>query len=256
MSAVIDARGLTIGYEAKPVVAGIDLELEQGRTLALVGVNGSGKSTLLKTIVGLLPSVGGRITVFGGQPGRHAARIAFLSQFHRSESVLPFRAVDVVRMARFSALGLLARPGRRDEDLVREAMEAMGVTEIANEPLNALSGGQRQRVFLAQALARDADLLLLDEPHTNLDAAGIARYHDALKQATARGRTAVIATHDIDDASSCDFALLLAQRVVAFGPGCSVLTPKALLETFGVAIRMGEEGMVVAERGHRRECEE
>ncbi len=256
MSVVIAARGLTIGYDGKPVVAAIDLELEQGRTLALVGVNGSGKSTLLKTIVGLLPAVGGGITVFGDRPGRYAARIAFLSQFHRSESVLPFRAIDIVRMARYSSLGLLARPGRRDEDLVREAMEAMAVTEIANEPLNALSGGQRQRVFLAQALARDADLLLLDEPHTNLDAAGIARYHAAIAHATSRGRTAVIATHDIEDASGCDFALLVAQRVVAFGPGCSVLTPKALLETFGVAIRMGDEGMVVAERTHRRECEE
>jgi len=256
MSAVVSARGLSVGYDAGAVVAGIDLDVRDGTTLALVGVNGSGKSTLLKTIIGLLPRVKGDITVFGESPGRHAARIAFLSQFHRSESTLPFRAIDIVRMARFSSLGLLARPGKRDEQLVREAMETMGVAGLAQEPLNALSGGQRQRVFLAQALARDADLLLLDEPNTNLDAAGAAAYRAALKAAVGRGKTAVIATHDIEDASTCDYALLLAQRVVAFGPGCSVLTPKALLETFGVSIRMGDENVVVAERSHRQECEE
>ncbi len=250
---VISARGLSIGYESTTVAAGIDLQIEQGSTLALVGVNGSGKSTLLKTMVGLLPPLGGDVTVFGERPGRHAARIAFLSQFHQSESILPFRAIDIVRMARFSFLGLLARPGKRDETLVREAMETMGIGELANEPLNAMSGGQRQRVFLAQAMARDAELLLLDEPHTNLDAAGAETYRAALKDAVRRGKTVVVATHDIEDASTCDFALLLAQRVVAFGPGSSVLTPKALLETFGVAIRMGGEEVIVAERSHRHE---
>jgi ABC-type Mn2+/Zn2+ transport system ATPase subunit len=253
---MILARALSVGYEAKSIVAGIDLAIEPGMTLALVGVNGSGKSTLLKTIVGLLPPVGGDLSVLGDRPGRHSSRIAFLSQFHQSESILPFRAVDIVRMARYSSLGLLGRPGKRDETLVREAMERMGVSDLANEPLNAMSGGQRQRVFLAQALARDAELLLLDEPHTNLDAAGAEAYRAALKETVAKGRTAVIATHDIEDASNCDLALLLAQRVVAFGPGCSVLTPQALLETFGVAIRLGGQEVIIAERSHRHECGE
>lgn len=256
MSATILARALAVGYEKKAVVSGIDLQIEPGTTLALVGVNGSGKSTLLKTLVGLLPAVGGELTVLQGGPGGSAARIAFLSQFHQSETVLPFRAIDIVRMARFSSLGLLGRPGRRDESLVREAMERMRVSDLANEPLNAMSGGQRQRVFLAQALARDADLLLLDEPHTNLDAQGADAWRAALKDAVARGRTAVIATHDIEDASACDFALLLAQRVVAFGPGCSVLTPQVLLETFGVTVRLNGQDLVLAERAHRHECAE
>jgi ABC-type Mn2+/Zn2+ transport system ATPase subunit len=256
MSTVLSCSGLSVGYGAEPVVDGIGLELEPGATLALVGVNGSGKSTFLKTIVGLLRPLKGGITVLGGEPGRSPARIAFLTQFHKSESILPFRALDIVRMARFSSLGLLGRPRQRDEDLVREAMETMGVRELANEPLHSLSGGQRQRVFLAQALARDAELLLLDEPTTNLDASGTASYQAALKAAVRAGRTAVIATHDIEDASACDFALLLARRVVAFGPGSLVLTPKSLLETFGVAIRVADKDVVIAERSHRHESGE
>jgi ABC-type Mn2+/Zn2+ transport system ATPase subunit len=254
MSAAVSARGLSVGYEGKPVVASIDLAVEKGSTLALVGVNGSGKSTLLKTVVGLLPAVGGALSVLGERPGRAAPRIAYLGQFHPSQSVLPFRAIDVVRMARFSVRGLLAPVTREDEALVRAAMERMGVAALANAPLNALSGGQRQRVFLAQALARDAELLLFDEPHTNLDAAGAETFRDALRDAVTRGATAIVATHDIEDAAACDNALLLAQRVVAYGPGTTVLTPQALMETFGVAIRMGGENMVIAERAHRHEC--
>jgi ABC-type Mn2+/Zn2+ transport system ATPase subunit len=256
MNAVLSCQALSVGYAAEPVVEGIGLDLAPGRTLALVGVNGSGKSTFLKTIIGTLKPLSGSITVFGGAPGRSPARVAFLSQFHKSESILPFRAIDIVRMARYSSLGLLGRTGQRDEELVRAAMETMGVTELANEPLHSLSGGQRQRVFLAQALARDAELLLLDEPTTNLDAAGTASYQAAVKAAVRAGRTAVIATHDIEDASGCDFALLLARRVVAFGPGSTVLTPRSLLETFGVAIRMADNDVVVAERTHRHEAGE
>ncbi len=253
MNGLVTARGLAIGYGETAIVSGIDLTVAPGSTVALVGINGSGKSTLLKTVAGLLPPVSGEIAVMGARPGRHAARIAFLSQFHPSETSLPFRAIDIVRMARFSSLGLLRGPGRRDEELVGQAMETMGITDLAREPLNALSGGQRQRVFLAQALARDADLLLLDEPQTNLDAGGTAAYRAAVRHAVARGRSALIATHDIEDAAACDFAMLLARRVVAFGPGSSVLTARTLLETFGVAVRMGDENMVVAERSHRHE---
>jgi ABC-type Mn2+/Zn2+ transport system ATPase subunit len=127
------------------------------------------------------------------------------------------------------------------------------VTELARVTANSL-----RRPASAPFLARPGTgrrPSLLDEPQNNLDAAG-AQCRLAIRAATAAGKTAVIATHDIEDASTCDYALLLAQRVVAFGPGCSVLTPQALLETLGVAIRLGNEDVIVAERSHRHECGE
>jgi len=251
---VMTAAGLSIGYGRKSVVTGIGFELAAGSTLALVGANGSGKSTLLKTIAGLLPALSGSIRVFGKNPGSSPARVAYLSQIHSNEIVLPLRAIDIVRMARFSSIGLLGRASKADERIVRESMERMEVTALANEPLSALSGGQRQRVFLAQALARDAELFLLDEPETNLDAEGRERYRAAVRVSKARGGVVVTATHDIKEASQCDWAMLLAQRVVAFGPGCSVLTPEALLSTFGITARMEGERVVVVEREHGHDC--
>jgi len=230
---MVAATRLATGYGGRAVLSDVDFELGAGMTLALVGANGSGKSTLLKTIAGLLVPLSGTVRVFGERPGASPARVAFLSQFRPSDSILPLRAIDVVRMARFSALGLLSRPTREDERLVRQAMEVMGTADLESEPLNSLSAGQRQRVFLAQAFARAADLFLLDEPQTNLDAAGKEVYRTVLRESVAAGSAAVIATHDIDEAARCDRVMLLAGRVVAYGPGNSVLTPQTLLAGLG-----------------------
>ena len=246
----IVARSLSVGYGKETVVVGIDFTLEAGETLALVGVNGSGKSTLLKTMAGLIPAVSGRLEVLGGAPRSQPARVAYLGQFHPTGMTLPLRASDVVRMGRFSSLGLFGKFAGEDEKAVEEAMADMDVVRFADQPLNRLSGGQRQRVFIAQALARRADLLLLDEPASSLDAQAVETYRDLVRAAARRGAVAVIATHDIDEAASCDRAMLLAHRVVAYGPSAAVLNPTALLETFGIVGRYREGGLVAVGREH------
>jgi ABC-type Mn2+/Zn2+ transport system ATPase subunit len=233
----VRASALVIGYGTEPIVSGLEFSVEPGQALALVGTNGSGKTTLLRTLVGLLPVLAGRLDVFGLQPGRASRRMAYLGQFHAAGYVLPVRVVDVVRMGRFPDRGLFGRMTRADEELVREAMRRMGVEQLADEPLRSLSGGQQQRAYLAQVLARRADLLVLDEPTAGLDAGGRERFEEAMATELARGATMVIATHDIQDASECDLVLALARRVVAFGPPQAVLNPETLLETFGIAVR-------------------
>jgi ABC-type Mn2+/Zn2+ transport system ATPase subunit len=235
--AAIFARHLVVGYEGTPIVAGIDLAVPARTSLALVGTNGSGKSTLLRTLVGLLPPVGGRLDVLGRPPGRAPGRLAYLGQFHASGFVLPLRALDVVRMARFPNLGLLGRMTSADHDLVAESMAAMDVAHLAREPLRSLSGGQLQRVYLAQVLARRADLIVLDEPTTGLDAGARERYLMAFEAELMRGAALVTATHDIGEAAEYDQVLLLARRVVALGPGREVLTADRLLDTFGIVVR-------------------
>jgi ABC-type Mn2+/Zn2+ transport system ATPase subunit len=219
------------------VVAGIVLQAPAGSTVALVGTNGSGKSTLLRTLAGLLAPVDGHLRVLGQEPGTAPARVAYLAQHQPADAVLSLRVADVVRTGRFARLGLVRRPGPEDRVAVDAAMDRTGVADLARAPLRALSGGQRQRVRLAQVLARQADLLLLDEPTAGLDAAGHRRYLDVVAEERARGATVVTATHDLGEALRCDQVLLLAGRVVAAGPPADVLRPDLLLEAFGVALQ-------------------
>jgi ABC-type Mn2+/Zn2+ transport system ATPase subunit len=236
MDAVV-ARGLSIGYAGDVVVDGIDLTIRPGTSVALVGTNGSGKSTLLRTLVGLLRPVGGSLSILGRTPGAAPTRVAYLAQTRSTGFILPLQGIDVVRMARYPHLGLLGRLTSTDHDLVQRAMAAMGVEGLARTPLRDLSGGQRQRVYLAQVLAHQADLILLDEPNAGLDAGGLERYQQAFAAELHRGVALVTATHDISEAIEYDQVLLLARRVVALGPGTEVLTPDRLMETFGILIR-------------------
>jgi ABC-type Mn2+/Zn2+ transport system ATPase subunit len=249
-SPVLTADNLEIGYKDEIIVAGINFELRPGEACALIGTNGSGKSTLLKTAVGLIPKLGGNFSIFGLPPGADHMRIAYLGQFHHSGFILPIRAIDVVRMGRFPMRGLVRRMKKSDEEIVMGAMRAMGVEHLANTPVRSLSGGQQQRTYLAQVLAHQADLIVLDEPTSGLDAGGRELYLRALNDELCRGASVLLATHDIqDEAALCHQVMLLARKVVAQGPPNKVLTPDALLETFGIVIT-GEQKLHVLECKH------
>lgn len=239
-----------MGYDGRAVVEGIDLRVPAGTWLSIVGTNGSGKSTLLRTIVGLLPPVAGRVEVLGGPPGAAPRRVAYLAQSRREGFLLPLRVRDVVRMGRYSARGLLGRIRPVDEEICAAAMAAVAVGDLAQRPLGTLSGGQRQRVYLAQVLARRADLIVLDEPTSGLDAASRARYRSVVREECARGAAVVAATHDVAEAAEADLVLLLARRVVAVGPPAAILTAENLLATFGVVISTLPEGILVVEPHH------
>ncbi len=243
----IRAKRLSVGYPGEVVVADISFEVPPGEAFALIGTNGSGKSTLLKTIVGLLAPMGGQLSVFGVPPGNNHARIAYLGQFHHSGFVLPLRAIDVVRMGRFPHRGLWRRIGRQDDEIVLAALRTMGIEKLADVPLRSLSGGQQQRTYLAQVLAHQADLLVLDEPSTGLDAGGRELYLRAINEEVRRGASVIIATHNIhDEAALCRQVMLLARKVVSIGAPEEVITPEALFETFGIAVA-GENSVQVFE---------
>jgi ABC-type Mn2+/Zn2+ transport system ATPase subunit len=238
VAVAVRAQHLAVGYQGRTVIPDIDLVLPAGQALALVGTNGSGKSTLLRTLVGLLPPVAGDVEVLGGTPVRAARRIAYLGQFHQAGGTLPLRARDVVTMGRYPRRGLFGRITRDDRAVVERSMNRLGISDLAHRPLLALSGGQQQRVFLAQLLAREADLLVLDEPTAGLDAAGSTRYLQIVREELDRGATVITATHDIGEAMGCDQAVLLAGRLVAKGRPAEVLDADHLLEAFGVALRL------------------
>ncbi|HXX59063.1 MAG TPA: metal ABC transporter ATP-binding protein [Dehalococcoidales bacterium] len=242
---------LNIGYKNEIVVPDINFELGKGEAVALIGTNGSGKSTLLKTIVGLIPVLGGELRIFGQPPGKvNRAAIAYLGQFHSSAFILPIRAIDVVRMGRFPVKGLWGRMDSEDDDIIKQAMKTMGVENLAEKPVRSLSGGQQQRIFLSQVLAQRAGLLVLDEPTAGLDAGGRELYLQALHAEMRRGASIISATHDVqEEAAICNHVLLLARKVVASGTCTEVMTPENLLQTFGVVIA-GDSNLHVLESPH------
>jgi len=154
-------------------------------------------------------------------------------------------------MARFPEVGLLGRFTSDDRAAVATALERLRITELADHQLHDLSGGQRQRVLVAQGLAQEADLLLLDEPASGLDVVSQRIILEVLDQECASGRAVVMATHDLAQARELDRVLLLAHRQVAYGPPAEVLRPGPLREAFGGAvITFGEDGLLVDDPHH------
>jgi ABC-type Mn2+/Zn2+ transport system ATPase subunit len=239
-----------VGYDGHAVVGGINLSLAPGRWLAVIGTNGSGKSTLLRTIAGLIPPVAGTLQVQGRDPGARGVGVSYLSQSHEQGFLLPIRARDVVRMGRWPARGLTGRLRADDDALVDDAMAAMGIRDLADMPLGTLSGGQCQRVHLAQAVCRDAGLLLLDEPTAGLDAASRERYLTLMDAQRDRGAAIVTATHDVREARRADLVLIVAERVVACGPPDQALTAASLADAFGVVIDDGGATVIDPHHGH------
>lgn len=215
-------ESLTIGHD-KPVIEGLTLTLARGSSLALVGGNGSGKTTLLRTIAGLLTPLAGSLTVLGTSPGQASRKLAWLGQFQNTNPLLPLRARDVVRMAFYPDRGLWKRLTTDDERTVDEALDFFEATRFAQTPISDLSGGQRQRVYLAYVAARRAELVLLDEPLSNLDVGGMDLYARAVDTWSTAGTTVVVATHNLEDAAACDQALVLGPHEWKFGPGHEVL---------------------------------
>ena len=232
-TATISADHLCVGYGKHPVVEGVMLDMYPGELLVLIGTNGSGKSTLLKTLAGLIHPVHGDLHVLGQHAGQLPTRVAYLPQHPVSSHTLPLQVRDVVTMGRFAHLGLFKRTSSSDRAIVNSAMQRTGINEQASKPIRDLSGGQQQRTHLAQVLAREAEILLLDEPTAGLDINGRKLVAELIAAERARGVTVVMATHELADAEQATSVMLLAQRVVSMGPPQEALRDEYLRECFG-----------------------
>ncbi len=175
VTGAIALEAVTATYEGEriPALHGITLAVDAGRLVAIIGPNGSGKTTLLEVVNGLLPITSGTVRVLGEtvstKSHRLRRRVAYLPQDLFFDPQTPFLARDVVLMGRFATVGPFRIPGPTDRRLACEAMEAMGIAALAARPIGRLSGGQQRKVLLARVLARRPEVLLLDEPMTNLD---------------------------------------------------------------------------------------
>ncbi|MCM6773497.1 zinc ABC transporter ATP-binding protein AztA [Nocardia sp. CDC159] len=226
-SPAVRIDSLSAGYRSGLVLRDITATIPAARVTAVVGPNGSGKSTLLGVIAGVLAPRTGTIHRTG------AHRPALVPQHSAIPATLPITVRDTVAMGRWAHRGL-RRLDRADRETVRDCMSRLGILELAHRRLTDLSGGQRQRALLAQALAQQSDLLLLDEPTTGLDNEARQAISDIVRAQSAAGVTVVHVTHDRDTALHADHCLLLRDgRLIAQGEPQAVLRNRIPLGATG-----------------------
>ncbi|ADV68125.1 metal ABC transporter ATP-binding protein [Deinococcus maricopensis] len=230
---LLHTHDLTVQYGTHVALHSANIALHAGDFVAVIGPNGAGKSTLLKSLVGLTTPTSGQVRFAPSLGPRPQDALAYVPQQQTLDWTFPVTAWDTVMMGRTGRVGWLRWPGHRDREIVRDALDRAGVLDLAGRHIGALSGGQRQRVLLARMLARQADLLLLDEPLTGVDA-GTGERLMALMQAEARaGRAVLMVTHDLDAAAAwCDRLILVNRTVIAQGTPAQVYTPENVQATF------------------------
>ena len=234
---VVELEGAAFAYGGAPVLTGVTGALAPGRALALVGPNGSGKTTLLRGLLGMVRVAAGSLRVNGAAPGRAPrGSIGYVPQVADLDPSFPVTVLDVVLMGTYSRLGLMRRPGRRERRRCREALDAVGLSELASRRFGTLSGGQRQRVLVARCIAAEPRLILLDEPFNGLDQPNRDALLDIIARLKDRGIGVVVSTHDLVLArQTCEKAALLAGRQIAFGPRAEVLVPALIEQAYGGA---------------------
>ena len=172
MPLAVELRGVSYAYPGGPsVLLGVDLAVEQGEFVAVAGPNGGGKTTLMRIVLGLVRSSAGEARLFG-EPAHAFSRRATLGYLAQRPALgvdAPATVREVVSAGRLAAGGLLGPLRRRDRAIVDEAIERVGLADLARRPLARLSGGQQQRAFIAKALAGEPSLLVLDEPTAGVD---------------------------------------------------------------------------------------
>lgn len=235
----IEVHDLTVSYNRRPVLWGVDFALPIGAMVGIMGPNGSGKTTLIKSMLGLVPLDSGWVKIAGQTAAAVRRRISYVPQRNSVDWDFPASVYDVVLMGRYGSLGLFRRPGKADRAAAMAALEQVGMHGFANRQISQLSGGQQQRVFLARAIVQNADIYFLDEPFAGVDMATESQIVQLLMQMKAQGKTIVVVHHDLRTAPAYfDWIVLLNQRLVSSGPLQQAFTEQYLQEAYGGRLTM------------------
>ena len=228
-------RNASFSYGAGLVAHNVNLTIDPGAMVGLVGPSGAGKTTLLRALLGQIRPVRGHVLIEGREIGRRPhSRIGYVPQLETIDWHFPVTAVEVVLLGRVSESGPLPWPRPRDRAEVAELLERLGIGGLADRHIRQLSGGQQQRVFLARALIRRPDILLLDEPTSGVDVPTRQEILDLLHSLNDQGIAIVLTTHDLNSvASGLPDVVCFNRSVVARGRPDEVFTPEALRATFG-----------------------
>lgn len=232
-SPLLEAHDLTLAYGPNVAVAASGCTIPGRGVTAIIGPNGSGKSTLLHGLAGLIAPATGTLRVMGRNPQEHG-RLSYVLQSVNVPRGIPITVREAVGMGRYPRLGWFRWMGKEDRRIVEEAMERLDITHLAKRHLSELSGGQRQRVHVAQGIAQEHDVLLLDEPLTGLDITSARTIDRIIHGETAEGRAVIMTTHDLEEAQAADHVVLMAGRILAAGQPDEVLTAENLATAYGL----------------------
>jgi len=251
--APLSVHDVTVAYHRKPVLWDVDYDAPAGKLIGVIGPNGAGKSTLLKAALDLVPRASGRITVFGRPYREQRHLVAYVPQRESVDWDFPVNALDVVLMGRYGRVGWCRPVGRADRAAALAALERVSMADFAKRQISQLSGGQQERVFLARALVQVAQLYLMDEPMTGVDAATERAIVQILRDLRSAGRTVLVVHHDLQTVSEYfDEVLLINMRGGAAGPTESVFTLDNLRKTYGGRLTLLEEAVHAIARGGPR----
>lgn len=240
MSALVTIEHVGFRYDGIPVLEDVNLTVEAGDFLGLIGPNGSGKTTLLKIILGLLTPTAGQARLFGASPTdfREWHRVGYVPQRAMLDPALPVTVQEVVATGLVPTLGLFGRSGAQGRTRVREALGLVGMESHAGTRIGALSAGQQQRVLIARALVLEPELLLLDEPTGGVDPEAQGAFHALLRDLNRDRRvTLILVSHDIGVVTREVTRLAcLNRRLVFHGPPGDFLSDAALSALYGHSV--------------------
>ena len=230
----LSIHDMTVAYQRKPVIWDIDYVAPAGKLVAIVGPNGAGKSTLINAALELIPRASGQVRFFGEPYRKQRHRVGYVPQRESVDWDFPVSALDVVVMGLYRKIGWCLPVLPRHRKTALAALARVGMADYAHRQIRRLSGGQQQRVFLARALVQDADLYLMDEPFTGVDAATERAIVEILRELRSLGKTALVVHHDLQTVTEYfDEVILLNMRLVATGSVESVFTTDNLRKTYG-----------------------
>ncbi len=240
----LSVQHLSAGYpDARDALLDVSFDVLLGDRVAVLGPNGAGKSTLFKAIVGVIPFTQGTISIHGEDCRTSHTLVGYVPQQNVIDWNFPATVRDVVMMGQLRQIGWFRFPRRRHWAAVDALLDQVGLSALGDRRIGQLSGGQRQRVFIARALAQQTDVLLLDEPFSAVDATSQHEILDVLDRLQAQGVTVVIATHDLNLASThFDRVLLIRQSVIAYGTPAEVFTPETFQAAYGGHVGVFRDG--------------
>lgn len=239
---VVKLEDVWVFYDGMPALEGVNLSINQGDFLGIIGPNGGGKTTLLKVILGLVKPSQGKVKVLGTSPDRGRRSVGYVSQYSLFDRDFPISVWDVVLMGRLERAGLFKRYGEGDRIAAIQTLQTVGMLDLKDQQIGKLSGGQLQRVFIARALLTEPRLMLLDEPMASVDTVMQTEFYELLERLKQR-MAIVLVSHDIGAVSVyVDKIACLNHQL--FYHGSKEISPEVLEATYKCPVQMIAHGAV------------